>query len=156
VIKPHIIMRSHCSDVAKHLHFSVSLNYYFLEFLGSFGTKADAILIQDLSLYLQESGQIQVRTFQGTIKQTLPFTETEGPPITMAIGGDFFTCGTESGFLKIWHIGRREAKLHTTPRNLNDHIHDLGEIISANTNIDGTRVAFVVAKVSYALGRDFV
>jgi len=127
-------------EVGEH----IASNY---KYTGSFGTKADAILIHDLSLYLQEQGQILVRTFQGTIKQTLQFTEQEGPPVTMAIGGDFFTVGSESGFLKIWHIGRREAKLHTNPRDLNECIPVLGEIISANTNLDGSKVAFVIAKV---------
>lgn len=96
---------------------------------------------------MQELCQIQIRTFQGTIKQTLAFTGNEGPPITLALGGDYLTSGSEYGFIKIWHIGRREAKLHTSPKNLNDHIPQLGEIMCANTNCNGTKIGFTIAKV---------
>ncbi len=116
--------------------------------VGSFSNKSDEIIIQEMSLYMQELGQIQIRTFQGTVKQTLAFTMNEGPPITLAIGGDYLTSGSEHGYIKIWHIGRREAKLHTSPKNLNDHIDKLGEIMSANTNCIGTKIGFTVAKVS--------
>lgn len=115
--------------------------------LGGFSSKSESIAIHEQNLYTLEQTQIQVRTFQGTVKQTLSFTSQEGPPITMTVGGDFIVCGTENGFLKVWHVGRREAKLHMQPKDLTKIVENFGEIIDAVTNATGDKVAFYVAQV---------
>lgn len=97
-----------------------------------------------------EEDQIQVRTFQGTLKQSLPFSGAEGNPICVSIGGDFITGGSTSGWLKIWHIGRREGKIHLPPLILPNMVDNFGEIIQANTNALGDKVAFIVAQVSFS------
>lgn len=114
--------------------------------LGGFTTKSESIAIHEQNLYTLEENQIQVRTFQGTVKQTLSFSAQEGPPITMKVGGDYIVCGTENGYLKIWHIGRREAKVHMQPKDLNKIIDNFGEVIEAVTNASGEKVAVYVAQ----------
>ena len=94
-----------------------------------------------------ESLQIQVRSFLGVLKQTLTFLGNEGPPITLAGAGEFITSATVNCYLKIWHVGQREAKLHVPAKNMKDSVNSLGEIIQAKNNQEGTRVAFTVAKV---------
>jgi hypothetical protein len=94
-----------------------------------------------------ESLQIQVRSFLGVLKQTLTFLGNEGPPIILAGAGDYITAATVNSFIKIWHVGQREAKLHAAAKNVKESVTSVGEIIQAKNNQEGTRVAFTVAKV---------
>jgi intraflagellar transport protein 140 len=73
----------------------------------------------------------QIRTTQGTIKQSLTFAADEGEPIGIELCGHFLTVATLLGWVKVWDLSRREAKLHANPKYLNDVILDFGEIILA-------------------------
>ena len=94
-----------------------------------------------------EISDVQVVTFQGTVKQTLNFLPTEGDPITIYIGGEYLTVGTLSGYIKVWHVARREPKLHHPAFKITDAVGNFGEIIQAKNNKIGSKVAFTVAQV---------
>ncbi|CAG0897138.1 unnamed protein product [Darwinula stevensoni] len=122
-----------------------------LENAGSFTADCDGLAIFEQTLFLIEDGKVQVRTFQGTVKQTLNFLESEGEPISLDINGTFLTVATLAGVIKIWDFSRREAHPHCHPKVLPDIITDFGEIISAKANCNGTRVAVVIATVGVIL-----
>jgi len=68
--------------------------------------------VHDHSLLIlgEEHSAVQVRTFQGTIKQMLPTSDIEGRPIGMGLCGSFLTVATAAGWIKIWDLSRRYSK----------------------------------------------
>lgn len=116
------------------------------KFCSTFKEKSDTIHIFEKNIFVLESQQIQMKSFQGTIKQTLTFTSDEGLPITLSGAGEYITAATSNGYIKIWHVGR-EAKIHVPSKNVASQVKNLGEIIQAKNNIEGSKVAFSVAKV---------
>ncbi|XP_065332097.1 intraflagellar transport protein 140 homolog [Cloeon dipterum] len=114
--------------------------------VGSFACECVGAKVYEHSLYCIEGSSIQVRTNQGTIKQNLTFASDEGEPIGIEICGSFLTVATLLGWVKVWDLSRREAKLHTNPKYLNDVIHDFGEIILARSNCEGSKVSITVAR----------
>ncbi|XP_021936986.1 intraflagellar transport protein 140 homolog isoform X3 [Zootermopsis nevadensis] len=119
--------------------------------VGSFSCEVESALIHEQSLLILEGEQtaIQVRTFQGTIKQMLTTNDTEGQPIGMQLCGSFLTVATAAGWIKIWNLSRREAKHHSNPKNLEDAVDDFGEIIAATCNSSGTKVSLTIAKSNF-------
>jgi hypothetical protein len=70
----------------------------------------------------------------------LTFAAEEGEPIGIELCGHFLTVATLLGWVKVWDLSRREAKLHANPKYLNDVILDFGEIILAR---------YVVKKIEF-------
>nr|CAD7202239.1 unnamed protein product [Timema douglasi] len=116
---------------------------------GSFACEAEAVYVYEQSVVVLQEERIQIRTFQGTVKQTLPFTDLEGQPIFMQLCGHFLVVATSCGIIKIWDLARREAKLHFRPKNLEEAVSDFGEVISASCNNNGTKVSISIAKSNF-------
>nr|CAD7588439.1 unnamed protein product [Timema genevievae] len=116
---------------------------------GSFACEAEAVYVYEQSVVVLQEERIQIRTFQGTVKQTLPFTDLEGQPIFMNLSGHFLVVATSCGIIKIWDLSRREAKLHFRPKNLEEAVSDFGEVISASCNSNGTKVSISIAKSNF-------
>ncbi|XP_069684990.1 intraflagellar transport protein 140 homolog [Periplaneta americana] len=119
--------------------------------IGSFSCEVESALVHDQSLLIleQEQSVVQVRTFQGTVKQNLPTSDIEGHPIDMQLCGAFLTVATAAGWIKMWDLSRREAKIHSNPKNLEEVIDDFGEIIMAKCNSNGTKVSITIAKSNF-------
>ncbi|XP_019615052.1 PREDICTED: intraflagellar transport protein 140 homolog [Branchiostoma belcheri] len=113
---------------------------------GTFQTDSALVCMHEQNLYTIEPGKIQVRNFQGTVKQLLTFSETEGEPIAMDVCGHFLVAGTSTNFLRMWDLSRREAKQHCNPKNLGEVIPELGMIVSVKSNCSGSKVAVLVKK----------
>nr|CAD7423412.1 unnamed protein product [Timema monikensis] len=86
---------------------NVAVNNLELSILGSFACEADAVYVYEQSVVVLQEERIQIRTFQGTVKQTLPFTDLEGQPIFMQLCGHFLVVATSCGIIKIWDLARR-------------------------------------------------
>ncbi|CAB4055647.1 IFT140 [Lepeophtheirus salmonis] len=83
--------------------------------------------------------KIHVRSFQGTIKQALPFNEYEGTGMSLSITrGDILVSGTTGGVIKIWDLSKRDAKPHVHPIHFKDLVKDFGYIHEAKVNSTGT------------------
>lgn len=117
-----------------------------LKVVGSFACECGGAVIYDHSVYCIEGSHIQVRTTQGTVKQSLTCLADEGEPIGIELCNHFLTVTTLLGYVKIWDLSRREAKLHSKPKNINDVITDFGEIILARSNSTGSKVSITVAR----------
>ncbi len=70
---------------------------------GAFQADCEALAVHEHI----EKDKVQVRTFQGTIKQTLPFLEGEGEPVAMDINGNFLVVASVTGVIKVWDLSRR-------------------------------------------------
>uniref|UniRef100_T1IR84 Uncharacterized protein n=1 Tax=Strigamia maritima TaxID=126957 RepID=T1IR84_STRMM len=114
--------------------------------VGSFGVATRLIAMYENNVYTGEESKIYVRTYQGTIKQTLAFMEDEGNTTCMQINGTFLLVGTSLGLIKMWDISRREAKLHVNPKSFSSIIPDLNSIICASCNSTGTKISLSVTQ----------
>ncbi|KAB7493708.1 Intraflagellar transport protein [Armadillidium nasatum] len=116
--------------------------------IDSFSCESDAAVMHENSIFSIEGSSIQVRSFQGTVKQTLSFQVQEGEPVALDVCGNFLVVGTLYGTIKLWDLSRREAKIHHQGKQVNDTARDFGEIISVHCNCNGTRVSIAVAQTS--------
>ncbi|XP_022095457.1 intraflagellar transport protein 140 homolog isoform X2 [Acanthaster planci] len=113
---------------------------------GTFSTESNLVCLYEQNAYTTEPGKIQVRTFQGTVKQLIPLNETEGEPATMDITGHFLVVTTTTGFVKVFDVSRREAKPHCSPINLSESVTGLGTITMGKINSNGTKVCVTANK----------
>jgi hypothetical protein len=51
-----------------------------------------------------------------------------GMGICLDLSGSYLACATITGCLRLWDLSRREAKPHSYPKFLADHISDFGEV----------------------------
>lgn len=86
----------------------VLISYIFFHFTtGTFNTESPIFTMYDQNVYTLDSGKVQVRTFQGTVKQLLGFTENEGEPKCLDVTNNFLVVGTDSGVVKLYDLSRR-------------------------------------------------
>lgn len=111
---------------------------------GSFTTDSMVMCLYDQNVYSIETQKVQVRTFQGTVKQVINFSEVEGQPVCLDICGTYLLIGTEIGVLKVFDLSRREAKPHSHPKNLHDLVPGFGGLLACKVNCNGTKVSTVV------------
>lgn len=79
----------------------------FLIRIGNFPSNSDDVCLYNQSLYVLEGGKIQVKTFQGTVKQSLGFLDVEGQISFIDVCRSFLVAATSQGFLNVWDISRR-------------------------------------------------
>ncbi|XP_047485121.1 intraflagellar transport protein 140 homolog [Penaeus chinensis] len=135
-------------NMKKMVIYEITSDATHLRVVGSFACEAESAVLHEASIYSIEGLNVQVRSMQGTIKQTLSFSESEGEPIGLDVCGNFLVVATIQGIIKLWDLSRREAKQHTQGKQLSDAIKDFGEVISARCNCSGTRVSIAVAQTS--------
>ncbi|XP_071106694.1 intraflagellar transport protein 140 homolog [Haliotis cracherodii] len=124
--------------------YEYSADKLVLKAAGSFTTEAQLVCLYEQNVYTIEGNKVQVRTFQGTIKQHMTFSEVEGNPCCINICGNFLAVATEHGTLRVYDLSRREAKAHSNPKNISESVHDFGTILSARCNCSGNRVSVMV------------
>ena len=112
---------------------------------GAFNVECETLVAFEKNVYTLENHKINIRTFQGTIKQSLSLSENEGFGISLDINSSFLICATLNGCIKMWDLSRREAKSHSHPKYLSEHITNFGEVISAKCNSNATKVSILVA-----------
>ncbi|KAI6196728.1 Intraflagellar transport protein [Aphelenchoides besseyi] len=61
-------------------------------------------LIYGQQLYSVEKGQLNVRTFQGTLKKTISFREIEGDVDTIDLNGRWLVLGSTHGYLRVYEL----------------------------------------------------
>ena len=113
--------------------------------IGAFACENEKILIYESTLVILTPTIIQLRSMDGTLIQSLPTLPEEGEPITMELTGQYLTVASLNGILKIWDIGKREAKLYTRAMTAYEAINDFAEIIEARCNSDCRCVSITVA-----------
>ncbi|XP_044834837.1 intraflagellar transport protein 140 homolog isoform X3 [Mauremys mutica] len=79
---------------------------------GSFLCDSPVLAMHEESIYTVEPNRVQVRTWQGTVKQLLVFSEAEGNPCLLDICGNFLAVGTDLAHFKIFDLSRRSVTEH--------------------------------------------
>lgn len=105
--------------------------------VGSFSVFCDEIAAHDQSIFTLETDRVLVRSFQGTIKQTLTMTEEEGSATTLSVSGKYLLVGTINAVVKIWDLSKREARLHAHPIQLREKINDFTHITEIKLSSSG-------------------
>ncbi|NWY05934.1 IF140 protein, partial [Nothoprocta ornata] len=114
---------------------------------GSFLCDSPVLCVHEENLYTVEPNRVQVRTWQGTVKQLLVFSEAEGNPCLLDICGNFLAVGTDSAHFKIFDLSRREAKVHCQSKNFCELFPGLGGLASVKCNANGNKVSILVSQV---------
>ncbi|KAF1499691.1 hypothetical protein FQV18_0011068, partial [Eudyptula minor novaehollandiae] len=114
---------------------------------GSFLCDSPVLSVHGENLYTVEPYRVQVRTWQGTVKQLLVFSEAEGNPCLLDVCGNFLAVGTDLAHFKIFDLSRREAKVHCNSKNFSELFPGLGGIASVKCNANGNKVSILVSKM---------
>ncbi|XP_072916135.1 intraflagellar transport protein 140 homolog [Hemitrygon akajei] len=115
---------------------------------GSFPCDSCVVAVHEESIYTVEPNRVQVRTLQGTVKQLLVFSETEGNPCHLQTCGNFLVVGTDKAHVKVFDLSRREAKPHSNTKNLAEHIPNLGSITSVKCSSNGNNISILFTKAN--------
>ncbi len=111
--------------------FEVQKDIRHVMLVGEFDVNCDGIAAHDANVYTLEGERINVRSFQGIVKQTLTLTENEGQGTHIDVFGKFLVVGTSNAFVKIWDLSKRDARLHVHPIHLKERVPDfqcIGEV----------------------------
>ncbi|XP_078096576.1 intraflagellar transport protein 140 homolog isoform X2 [Mustelus asterias] len=115
---------------------------------GSFPCDSCVLAVHEESIYTVEPNRVQVRTLQGTVKQLLVFSETEGNPCHLHICGNFLVVGTDTAHVKVFDLSRREAKPHCNAKNMAEHVPNLGRIASVKCSSNGNNVSILINRLN--------
>ncbi|XP_050430289.1 intraflagellar transport protein 140 homolog isoform X2 [Adelges cooleyi] len=114
--------------------------------VGTFSCDVQEVCIYDRILIVAENnGKLQIRTFQGTIKQTL---DIDAPIACIGLNNSYLSVITISGVIHVWDLERREAKPMCQPKDVMSCVDNFGEAIQLRLNNNGTKVSFTAANQS--------
>ncbi|XP_036264768.1 intraflagellar transport protein 140 homolog [Pipistrellus kuhlii] len=113
---------------------------------GTFLCESPALAMHEENVYTVEPNRVQVRTWQGTVKQLLLFSETEGNPCLLDICGNYLVVGTDLAHFKSFDLSRREAKVHCGCKNLAELVPGVGGIVSLRCNANGNKISIHPSK----------
>ncbi|XP_073884605.1 intraflagellar transport protein 140 homolog isoform X3 [Macaca fascicularis] len=113
---------------------------------GTFLCETPVLAMHEESVYTVESNRVQVRTWQGTVKQLLLFSETEGNPCFLDVCGNFLVVGTDLAHFKSFDLSRREAKAHCSCRSLAELVPGAGGIASLRCSSSGSTISILPSK----------
>ncbi|XP_030625080.1 intraflagellar transport protein 140 homolog [Chanos chanos] len=115
---------------------------------GSFPCESPALAVHDDNIYTVEPKRVQVRTLQGTVKQLLVFSETEGNPVLLSVCGSYLAVGTDLAHVRVFDLTRREAKPVCKAKNLAELIPDVGALNSVKCNSSGSQLSVLITLVN--------
>lgn len=113
---------------------------------GTFLCESPVLAMHEENVYTVEPNRVQVRTWQGTVKQLLLFPEAEGSPCFLDICGDFLVVGTDLAHFKSFDLSRREAKEYCGDRKLADLIPGAVGMASLRCNASGGKISILLSK----------
>ncbi|XP_070423153.1 intraflagellar transport protein 140 homolog [Equus przewalskii] len=113
---------------------------------GTFLCESPVLAMHEENVYTVEPNRVQVRTWQGTVKQLLLFSETEGNPCFFDICGNFLVVGTDLAHFKSFDLSRREAKVHCNCKSLAELVPGAGGMASLRCNANGSKISILLSK----------
>ncbi|XP_076007585.1 intraflagellar transport protein 140 homolog [Genypterus blacodes] len=115
---------------------------------GSFQCDSTVLAVHGENLYTVEPSKVQVRTPQGTVKQLLNFSKTEGNPLLLSVCQNYLVVGTDAAHIRVFDLSRRDAKAHCGAKNLAEQIANLGALRSVKCNSNGSQVSILISQVN--------
>ncbi|EPY88922.1 hypothetical protein CB1_000144016 [Camelus ferus] len=113
---------------------------------GTFLCESPVLAMHKESIYTVEPNRVQVRTWQGTVKQLLLFSKMEGNPCFFDICGNFLVVGTDLAHFKSFDLSRREAKAHCSCKSLAELVPGTGGMTSLRGNASGSKISILLSK----------
>ncbi|XP_004750849.1 intraflagellar transport protein 140 homolog isoform X2 [Mustela putorius furo] len=113
---------------------------------GTFLCESPVLAMYEDNVYTVEPNRVQVRTWQGTVKQLLLFSEAEGNPCFLDVCGNFLVVGTDLAHFKSFDLSRREAKVHCGDKNLTALIPGAVAVASLRCNASGSKISILLSK----------
>ncbi|XP_022372677.1 intraflagellar transport protein 140 homolog [Enhydra lutris kenyoni] len=113
---------------------------------GTFLCESPVLAMYEDNVYTVEPNRVQVRTWQGTVKQLLLFSEAEGNPCFLDVCGNFLVVGTDLAHFKSFDLSRREAKVHCGDKNLAALIPGAVAVASLRCNASGSKISILLNK----------
>ncbi|XP_055006428.1 intraflagellar transport protein 140 homolog isoform X2 [Boleophthalmus pectinirostris] len=115
---------------------------------GSFTCDSHVVAVHGENLYTVEPSRVQIRTPQGTVKQLLTFSKTEGNPVLLSVCQSYLIVGTDTAHIRVFDLSRRDAKAHSSAKNLAEFIPNLGGLSSVKCNANGSQVSILITRVN--------
>ncbi|KAG8506365.1 Intraflagellar transport protein 140, partial [Galemys pyrenaicus] len=111
---------------------------------ATFPCDSPVLAMHEDNVYTVEPQRVQVRTWQGTVKQLLLFPEAEGSPCLLDACGSFLAVGTDTAHFKSFDLSRREAKAHCGCRSLAELVPGAGGLAELRSNASGSRISLLL------------
>ncbi|KAI6178923.1 hypothetical protein M3Y98_00554400 [Aphelenchoides besseyi] len=102
-------------------------------------------LIYGQQLYSVEKGQLNVRTFQGTLKKTISFREIEGDVDAIDLNGRWLVLGSTHGYLRVYELNDGNIRQAFQSSQLTA-IRGFERFSIIRVNCHGVRVSLTVLK----------
>eukprot|EP00741_Cyanophora_paradoxa_P007333 tig00001107_g7093.t1 len=122
-----------------------------------------AVAIESERLFMAVGSRIEICNFQGSVTQSISFSDLEGDPTHLDISGSpssasstsptatipqvFLAAATKNGFIKVWNVSRKEPK-QIYARRFTEGDKPLGTIASIKINCAGNRVSILALATS--------
>uniref|UniRef100_A0AAV2LFL9 Telomere length regulation protein TEL2 homolog n=1 Tax=Knipowitschia caucasica TaxID=637954 RepID=A0AAV2LFL9_KNICA len=119
-----------------------------LRISASFPCDTPIVAAHGENLYTVEPNKVQIRTPQGTVKQLLSFSKTEGNPVLLSVCQSYLVVGTDTAHIRVFDLSRRDAKAHSSAKNLADGISNLGTLISVKCNANASQVSVLITRIN--------
>ena len=88
-------------------------------------------------------GRLEVLNLRGTVKQSLPLTESEGEISIIEINKEHMAVATSNNIIKLWDISRRSWKQIGIAIAFQSEEKSLGDIRSLSLNSDGSKLCIL-------------
>ncbi|XP_028989874.1 intraflagellar transport protein 140 homolog [Betta splendens] len=115
---------------------------------GSFTCDSHVVAVHGENLYTVEPNRVQIRTPQGTVKQLLTFSKTEGNPVLLSVCQSYLVVGTDTAHIRVFDLSRRDAKAHCSAKSMTEEIANLGALRSVKCNANGSHVSILISQVN--------
>uniref|UniRef100_UPI00358F9C54 intraflagellar transport protein 140 homolog n=1 Tax=Myxine glutinosa TaxID=7769 RepID=UPI00358F9C54 len=116
--------------------------------INSFQCESTVVVVYEQNIFTTKGRAVQVHTLQGTVKQVLSFSEMEGSPNTLHVGGSHLLVATDNCYICVFDLSRREAKAQFPARDMKDVVRNLGPLTSAQINATSCFVGFLRRKAN--------
>ena len=110
--------------------------------VSNFVCSAKDVTVYGASVFILENSNLEIRTFQGTIRQTISFREMEGPPTMMDVNSKFMAVATVNGYLSIFDISGKDIKKQFQSSQISKTVPNFERFNIIRVNASGNRISF--------------
>lgn len=113
---------------------------------GQFESSSNILKIHQQNIYVYEKSELQIRNFQGIIKQIVDLGNMDGKLTLININNNFMVCATDKCCLRTYDLSRRDPKPLSPIKDFGDSLPSVTQIKSISINCNGTCVSLIIAK----------
>ena len=110
--------------------------------VSNFVCSAKDVVVYGPSVFIIENSNLEIRTFQGTTRQTINFREMEGPPAMMDVNSKYMAVATVNGYLSIFDISGKDIKKQFQSSQISKTVPNFERFNIIRVNASGNRISF--------------